>query len=87
MRTRHNSYCTSTRAQVRQQVDHVLHPVPQKKGWHARLRGGAHADAIMDRAVHTATWIETGEVNTRAKLGKAEEWKRKADGSYQGCHR
>ncbi len=33
----------------------------QKKDWHARLRGGVHADAIMDRIVHTATWLESGE--------------------------
>lgn len=44
----------------------------QKKDWHARLRGGVHADAIMDRIVHSAIWIETGEVNMRAKLSTAE---------------
>ena len=26
---------------------------------------GVHADAIMDRIVHNATWINTGEVNMR----------------------
>lgn len=36
-----------------------------KKDWHARLGGGVHADAIMDRIVHNATWINTGEVNMR----------------------
>ena len=25
--------------------------------WHARLRGGVHADFIMDRIVHTAVWL------------------------------
>ena len=44
----------------------------QKKGWHARLRGGVHADAIMDRIVHTATWLESGEINMRAKLSSSE---------------
>lgn len=44
----------------------------QKKDWHARLRGGVHADAIMDRIAHSAIWIETGEVNMRAKLSTAE---------------
>ena len=44
----------------------------QKKGWHARLRGGVHADAIMDRIVHTATWLESGEINMRAKLSGSE---------------
>ena len=45
----------------------------QKKDWHARLRGGVHAEAIMDRIVHTAIWIETGELNMRAKLSKTAE--------------
>lgn len=40
----------------------------QKKDWHARLGGGAHADAIMDRIVHNTYWLETGETNMRAKL-------------------
>ena len=44
----------------------------QKKDWHSRLRGGVHADAIMDRIVHNAIWLESGEVNMRAKLSKAE---------------
>lgn len=33
--------------------------------WHARLGGGVHADAIMDRIVHNAVWIETGSMNMR----------------------
>lgn len=40
----------------------------KRKDWHARLGGGVHADAIMDRIVHNAVWVETGEVNMRAKL-------------------
>lgn len=36
-----------------------------KKDWHARLGGRAHADAIMDRIVHNAIWIDTGEINMR----------------------
>lgn len=44
----------------------------QKKDWHSRLSGGVHADAIMDRIVHNAIWLESGEVNMRAKLNKAE---------------
>ncbi len=43
----------------------------QKKDWHARLRGGVHADAIMDRIVHTATWLESGEIAMRAKLSSS----------------
>ena len=33
--------------------------------WHARLGGGTHADAILDRIVHNAVTILTGEVNMR----------------------
>lgn len=33
--------------------------------WHARLGGGIHADAIMDRIVHNAVTLTTGEVNMR----------------------
>ena len=36
-----------------------------KKDWHARLGGGVHADAIMDRIVHDAWWINTGDINMR----------------------
>ncbi|ALG83261.1 ATP-binding protein [Gordonia phthalatica] len=36
-----------------------------KKDWHHRLGSGVHADAIMDRIVHTTTWITTGEMNMR----------------------
>lgn len=43
----------------------------QQKDWHARLGGGIHADAIMDRIVHNATWIEMGDVNMRAKYSRA----------------
>ena len=45
----------------------------QKKDWHARLRGGVHADAIMDRTVHNAVCLESGEVNMRAKLSRLED--------------
>lgn len=34
-------------------------------GWHGRLGGGTHADAIMDRIVHNAVTLQTGEVNMR----------------------
>lgn len=37
----------------------------QQKDWHGRLGGDVHADAIMDRIVHSAVWVETGEVNMR----------------------
>ena len=41
----------------------------RQKDWHARLGGGAHADAIMDRIVHGAAWVGMGEMNMRRKLG------------------
>lgn len=39
----------------------------RKKDWHARLGGGVHADAIMDRIVHNATWVDMGETNMRQR--------------------
>lgn len=33
--------------------------------WHARMGGGVHADAIMDRIVHNAITVNTGDVNMR----------------------
>ena len=30
----------------------------RQKDWHARLGGGVHADAIMDRIVHGTAWVE-----------------------------
>lgn len=41
-----------------------------RKDWHARLGGGVHADAIMDRIIHNAHWIESGKANMRAKLNE-----------------
>jgi DNA replication protein DnaC len=42
----------------------------RKADWHARLGGGIHADAIMDRIVHNAVWIETGDLNMREYCAK-----------------
>ena len=36
-----------------------------KEDWHSRLGGGVHADAIIDRIVHNAVFIETGTLNMR----------------------
>lgn len=36
-----------------------------RKDWHQRLGGDVHADAIMDRIVHRAVWVETGDANMR----------------------
>lgn len=45
----------------------------KQSDWHHRLGGGVHADAIMDRVVHAATWFNSGEVNMREKLSKAKQ--------------
>ena len=37
----------------------------QQKDWHLRLGSGVHADAIMDRIIHNAIWVETGNYNMR----------------------
>ena len=42
----------------------------RKEDWHARLGGGVHADAIMDRIVHNAVWVETGSMNMREYYSK-----------------
>jgi DNA replication protein DnaC len=38
--------------------------------WHGRLGGGIHADAIMDRIIHNAVWVETGDLNMREYCAK-----------------
>ena len=42
----------------------------RREDWHARLGGGVHADAIMDRIVHNSVWIETGSMNMREYCAK-----------------
>jgi DNA replication protein DnaC len=42
-----------------------------KKDGHTRLGGGVHADAIMDRIVHNALWINTGDINMREHTAQA----------------
>lgn len=39
-----------------------------KKDWHARLGGGIHSEAIMDRVVHNCIWIDSGQYNMREYL-------------------
>ena len=55
---RHDSFATIFCTQYR------------KDDWHSRLGGGIHADAIMDRIVHNAFWIETGSLNMREYCAK-----------------
>ena len=56
MEARYGSYSTVFCTQFRQ------------KDWHARLGGGVHADAIMDRIVHGTAWVDMGEMNMRSKF-------------------
>lgn len=41
------------------------------KEWHRQLGGDTIADAILDRIVHNAIWINTGEYNMRQRHGQA----------------
>lgn len=41
----------------------------RSKGWHARLGGVVHAEAIMDRIVHGTVWLEMGDVSMRDIYG------------------
>ena len=42
----------------------------KREDWHSRLGGGIHADAIMDRIVHTAAWVYSGDINMRELQAK-----------------
>lgn len=42
----------------------------RQENWHARLGGGVHADAIMDRIIHNAIWVDTGSMNMREYCAK-----------------
>lgn len=42
----------------------------RQENWHARLGGGVHADAIMDRIVHNAVWVDAGSMNMREHCAK-----------------
>ena len=44
----------------------------KKEDWHTRLGGGVHADAMMDRIVHNAVWIFTGNLNMRQFYAKKQ---------------
>ena len=43
----------------------------KQEDWVKRLRGGTYAESIVERFVHTSTWIETGDVNMRQYLSHA----------------
>jgi DNA replication protein DnaC len=42
--------------------------------WHERLGGGVHADAIMDRVVHNAVWVNAGKINMREHFSKQSQY-------------
>jgi len=42
----------------------------KKEDWHERLGGGVHADAMMDRIVHNASWVYAGDINMRQFFAK-----------------
>ena len=42
----------------------------KKEDWFDRLGGGVHADAILDRIVHNAIFVETGSMNMREYCAK-----------------
>ena len=43
----------------------------KQSDWYSRLGGGVNAEAVMDRIVHNAIWVEMGEINMREKLCKS----------------
>lgn len=44
----------------------------KREDWHTRLGGGVHADAMMDRIVHNAAWVYTGNLNMRQFYSKTD---------------
>lgn len=42
----------------------------KREDWFERLGGGVHADAILDRIVHNAVFVETGSMNMREYCSK-----------------
>lgn len=40
----------------------------KREDWHGRLGGGVHADAIMDRIVHNAVFLDSGEHDMRERM-------------------
>ena len=43
------------------------------ENWHSHLGGGVHADAIMDRVIHGAITINSGDVNMREVEAKLNQ--------------
>ena len=42
----------------------------KQENWFERLGGGVHADAILDRIVHNAIFVETGSMKMREYCSK-----------------
>ena len=45
----------------------------KKDEWHARLGGGVHADAMMDRIVHNVIWVYSVNLNMREYLANKKQ--------------
>jgi DNA replication protein DnaC len=52
------------------QVSTVFCTQYRKEDWYSRLGGNIHAEAILDRIVHNAIWVEAGNLNMREFAAK-----------------
>jgi hypothetical protein len=63
----------------------------KRKDRHARLGGGARADAITDGTAHNAVWVEMGETDMRQREAARRSGARRAGGGalsrYRRCPR
>ena len=48
----------------------IFCPQYKKEDWFDRLGGGVHADAILDRIVYNAIFVETSSMNMREYCAK-----------------
>lgn len=55
-------------AEVRHRLDRLLHAA-QEEGLAPEARWRGACDAIMDRIVHNAVWVDMGETNMRQRRG------------------
>ena len=61
-----------------------------QKDWHQRLGPGIHANAIMDRIIHSRIWVETDTYDMREQAGLATAQRRpqrRASGLQSHCQR
>lgn len=48
---------------------------PKKPDWHVRLGSDVRADAIVDRIVSNAVWLNIGEENVRRRMAERGVWR------------